>query len=29
LENTMKLKEIKKNIARIETLLRENKEGKK
>jgi len=29
LENAMKLKQIKKDIARIKTLLRENKEGKK
>ncbi|HDZ25865.1 hypothetical protein LCGC14_1221360 [marine sediment metagenome] len=29
LENAMKLKSIKKDIARIKTILRENKEGKK
>ena len=29
LENTMKLKEIKRDIARIKTLLRESEEGKK
>ena len=29
LENAMKLKEIKKDIARIKTLIRENQEGKK
>ena len=29
LENAMKLKDIKKDIARIKTMLRENKEGKK
>jgi len=29
LENAMKLKNIKKDIARIKTLLREKKEGKK
>ncbi len=29
LENTMKLKSIKKDIARIKTMLRENREGKK
>jgi len=29
LENAMKLKNIKKDIARIKTMLRENKEGKK
>jgi len=29
LENAMKLKQIKKDIARIKTLFRENKEGKK
>lgn len=29
LENAMKLKSIKKDIARIKTMLRENKEGKK
>ena len=29
LENAMKLKNIKKDIARIKTILREKKEGKK
>lgn len=29
LENAMKLKSIKKDIARIKTILKENKEGKK
>jgi large subunit ribosomal protein L29 len=29
LENAMKLKSIKKDIARIKTILRENKEGKR
>ena len=29
LENAMKLKSIKKDIARIKTMLRENREGKK
>lgn len=29
LENAMKLKSIKKDIARIKTILREKKEGKK
>jgi len=29
LENAMKLKSIKKDIARIKTILGENKEGKK
>jgi large subunit ribosomal protein L29 len=29
LEDAMKLKSIKKDIARIKTILRENKEGKK
>jgi large subunit ribosomal protein L29 len=29
LENAMKLKSIKKDIARIKTILEENKEGKK
>ncbi len=29
LENAMKLKNIKKDIARIKTLVRENREGKK
>jgi large subunit ribosomal protein L29 len=29
LENAMKLKLVKKDIARIKTLLKENKEGKK
>ncbi len=29
LENAMKLKSIKKDIARIKTIFRENKEGKK
>jgi len=29
LENAMKLKNIKKDIARIKTMLRENREGKK
>ena len=29
LENAMRLKNIKKDIARIKTMLRENKEGKK
>ncbi len=29
LENAMKLKHVKRDIARVKTLLRENKEGKK
>ena len=29
LENAMKLKDVKKDIARIKTMLRESKEGKK